>query len=151
MKKYEIAVLDDYQNVAPESADWSVLRDRGDIAVFQDHLADPEAQICAATGRRIAQNNSIGTRCSILLHSQPPPLAPVSEMQVTVPALSITRDRDHRERRKCCEDNNFQNRSSSQIFCDAGSNTASMSANHRQAPGKVARDSDIRCLAPPPT
>jgi len=34
---------------------------------------------------------------------------------------------------------------------DAGSNTASMSANHRQAPGKVARDSDIRCLAPPPT
>jgi phosphoglycerate dehydrogenase-like enzyme len=45
MKKYKIAVLDDYQNVALESADWSVLRDRADIAVFQDHLADPEAAI----------------------------------------------------------------------------------------------------------
>src|SRR3981189_2662133 len=40
MKKYKIAVLDDYQNVALESADWSVLRDRADIAVFQNHLAD---------------------------------------------------------------------------------------------------------------
>src|SRR5580692_6501978 len=45
MKKYKIAVLDDYQNVALESADWSVLRDRADIAVFQDHLADPNALI----------------------------------------------------------------------------------------------------------
>ena len=45
MKKYKIAVLDDYQNVALESADWSVLRDRADIAVFQDHLADLDAVI----------------------------------------------------------------------------------------------------------
>ena len=45
MKKYKIAVLDDYQNVAFESADWSILRDRADIAVFQDHLADPDAVI----------------------------------------------------------------------------------------------------------
>ena len=45
MKKYRIAVLDDYQNVALESADWSVLRDRADIAVFQNHLADPDAVI----------------------------------------------------------------------------------------------------------
>jgi phosphoglycerate dehydrogenase-like enzyme len=45
MKKYKIAVLDDYQNAALESADWSVLRDRADIAVFQDHLADPDAVI----------------------------------------------------------------------------------------------------------
>src|SRR3989442_307091 len=45
MKKYKIAVLDDYQNVAFESADWSVLRDRADIAVFQNHLADPDAVI----------------------------------------------------------------------------------------------------------
>jgi phosphoglycerate dehydrogenase-like enzyme len=43
MNKYKIAILDDYQNVALESADWSVLRDRADIAVFQDHLADPAA------------------------------------------------------------------------------------------------------------
>jgi len=45
MKKYNIAVLDDYQNVALESADWSVLRDRANIVVLQDHLADPEAVI----------------------------------------------------------------------------------------------------------
>src|SRR5258707_15572837 len=45
MKKYKIAVLDDYQNAALESSDWSVLRDRVDIAVFQNHLADPEALI----------------------------------------------------------------------------------------------------------
>jgi len=45
MKRYKIAVLDDYQHVALESADWSVLRDRADISVFQDHLADPDAVI----------------------------------------------------------------------------------------------------------
>src|SRR6202167_3382820 len=45
MKKCQIAILDDYQNAALESADWSVLRDRADIAVFQDHLADPDAVI----------------------------------------------------------------------------------------------------------
>jgi phosphoglycerate dehydrogenase-like enzyme len=45
MKKYKIAVLDDYQNVALESADWSALFDRADITVFQDHLADPDALI----------------------------------------------------------------------------------------------------------
>jgi len=44
MKKYKIAVLDDYQN-AVECADWSVLRDRADIVVFQNHLADPDAVI----------------------------------------------------------------------------------------------------------
>src|SRR5258708_7794522 len=42
MKKYKIAILDDYQNVALESADWSVLRDRADIAVFEDHVSELE-------------------------------------------------------------------------------------------------------------
>src|SRR6185369_1948135 len=45
INKYKIAVLDDYQNVALESADWSVLHDRADIAAFQNHLADPDALI----------------------------------------------------------------------------------------------------------
>ena len=45
MKKYKIAVLDDYQNVALEYADWSVLHDRADITVFPDHLNDPNALI----------------------------------------------------------------------------------------------------------
>ena len=44
-KKYKIAILDDYQNVGLESADWSLLRDRADIAVFRKHLAEPEALI----------------------------------------------------------------------------------------------------------
>ena len=45
MMKYQIAVLDDYQNVALESADWSVIRDRADIVVFPDHLTDPDAVV----------------------------------------------------------------------------------------------------------
>src|ERR1700746_3485480 len=45
MNKHKIAVLDDYQNVALRSADWSVLGRRADIAVFQDHLTNPEAVI----------------------------------------------------------------------------------------------------------
>src|SRR5271169_2420314 len=45
MKKCQIAVLDDYQNAALKSADWSVLRDRADITVLQHHLADPDAVI----------------------------------------------------------------------------------------------------------
>ena len=43
MKK--IAILNDYQNVALEMADWSSVTDRADITVFSDHLADTEAVI----------------------------------------------------------------------------------------------------------
>src|SRR6266851_7760293 len=43
--KYKIAVLDDYQNAALESADWSGLSDRADITVFEDHLDDTDAVI----------------------------------------------------------------------------------------------------------
>src|SRR3984885_2215670 len=45
MKKYRIALLDDYQNVALGSADWSVLLDRADISRFHNPLADPKAVI----------------------------------------------------------------------------------------------------------
>jgi len=65
MKKYKIAVLDDYQNVALESADWSVLRDRADIAVLQNHLADLDAVI-----ERLLQQGPIGcVRISSMLTS----------------------------------------------------------------------------------
>lgn len=40
-----VAVLDDYQNVALSMADWSVLDERARITVFNDHLADPDAVI----------------------------------------------------------------------------------------------------------
>jgi phosphoglycerate dehydrogenase-like enzyme len=39
--KYKIAVLDDYQNAALESADWSVLRDRADIRTLDNVLTTP--------------------------------------------------------------------------------------------------------------
>jgi phosphoglycerate dehydrogenase-like enzyme len=41
----EIAVLDDYQDVALEMADWSVLNGRVRITVFRDHIADDHALI----------------------------------------------------------------------------------------------------------
>ncbi len=37
-----IAVLDDYQNVAITSADWSPLKDCAEITIFNDHIADEE-------------------------------------------------------------------------------------------------------------
>jgi phosphoglycerate dehydrogenase-like enzyme len=45
MKRFKIAVLDDYQAVALQSADWSVLHDRAEVDVFQNHLVDPDAVI----------------------------------------------------------------------------------------------------------
>jgi len=41
----KIAILDDYQNVALKMADWSALATRADIAVFDDHIAEPEALV----------------------------------------------------------------------------------------------------------
>ncbi|NTY61892.1 NAD(P)-dependent oxidoreductase [Mycolicibacterium sphagni] len=41
MTRVQVAVLDDYQNVALELADWSVVSDRADITVFNDHIFDP--------------------------------------------------------------------------------------------------------------
>src|SRR5271163_4586951 len=41
----KIAILDDYQNVALEMADWSFIAGRADITVFNDHIADPDAVI----------------------------------------------------------------------------------------------------------
>jgi phosphoglycerate dehydrogenase-like enzyme len=37
-----IAILDDYQNAALEVADWSSLRNRTEVTVFNDHLSEPE-------------------------------------------------------------------------------------------------------------
>lgn len=37
--RVRIAILDDYQNVALDVADWSPLKDRADITVFNDHVA----------------------------------------------------------------------------------------------------------------
>ena len=37
-----IEILDDYQNVALEMADWSPLAGRAVITVFNDHLPNPD-------------------------------------------------------------------------------------------------------------
>ena len=38
----KIAILDDYQNVALATADWSAVERSAEITVFNDHLADPD-------------------------------------------------------------------------------------------------------------
>lgn len=38
----KVAILDDYQNVALEMADWAPVAERADITVFNDHIADPD-------------------------------------------------------------------------------------------------------------
>jgi phosphoglycerate dehydrogenase-like enzyme len=40
-----VAILDDYQNVALQLADWSAVRRHAEITVFNDHLADPAAVV----------------------------------------------------------------------------------------------------------
>jgi phosphoglycerate dehydrogenase-like enzyme len=44
-EQVRIAVLDDYQNVALSTADWSVLKGRATVTVFNDHITDDEALI----------------------------------------------------------------------------------------------------------
>ena len=41
----KVAILDDYQHVALRLADWSAVRRRAEITVFNDHLADPAAVV----------------------------------------------------------------------------------------------------------
>ena len=40
-----VAILDDYQNVALTSADWSPVAARAEITVFNDHVSDPDALV----------------------------------------------------------------------------------------------------------
>src|SRR5246500_5441908 len=41
----KVAILDDYQNVALQIADWSAVRRHAEITVFNDHVADPPAVV----------------------------------------------------------------------------------------------------------
>jgi phosphoglycerate dehydrogenase-like enzyme len=41
----QVAILDDYQNVALSMADWSEVAARATITVFNDHVADPDAVV----------------------------------------------------------------------------------------------------------
>src|SRR4029077_12275820 len=42
---FSVAVLDDYQNVALSMADWSALKGRAAVTVFNDHIADVDAVV----------------------------------------------------------------------------------------------------------
>jgi phosphoglycerate dehydrogenase-like enzyme len=44
-KKWAVAVLDDYQGVALELADWSPVLSRATVDVYNDHLANPDAVV----------------------------------------------------------------------------------------------------------
>jgi phosphoglycerate dehydrogenase-like enzyme len=44
-----VAVLDDYQNVALRMADWSQLGDRAMVTIFNDHISSPEALVARLT------------------------------------------------------------------------------------------------------
>jgi phosphoglycerate dehydrogenase-like enzyme len=41
----QVAVLDDYQNVALQMADWTPVAERADITVFNDHVSDADALV----------------------------------------------------------------------------------------------------------
>jgi phosphoglycerate dehydrogenase-like enzyme len=41
----KVAILDDYQNVALDLADWSSVAGRAEITVFNDHVLDPDALV----------------------------------------------------------------------------------------------------------
>ena len=41
----QVAILDDYQGVALQSADWSLLKGKANITVFRDHLSDSAALV----------------------------------------------------------------------------------------------------------
>ena len=43
MARAKVAILDDYQNVALEMADWPAIAERADITVFNDHESDPDS------------------------------------------------------------------------------------------------------------
>lgn len=45
----KVAILDDYQNVALQMADWSAVSGRADITVFNDHVSDPDELVARLT------------------------------------------------------------------------------------------------------
>ena len=51
----QVAVLDDYQDVALSMADWSAVQERAAISVFNDHVADPD---------RWSSDSHRSTRCA---------------------------------------------------------------------------------------
>jgi phosphoglycerate dehydrogenase-like enzyme len=49
-ERLKVAILDDYQNVALDMADWTPVVERADITVFNDHIADPAVLVDRLAG-----------------------------------------------------------------------------------------------------
>jgi hypothetical protein len=54
----KVAILDDYQNVALQLADWSSVRRHAEITVFNDHIEDPTGVI-----ERVRPFDAISSAC----------------------------------------------------------------------------------------
>ena len=48
--RHRVAILDDYQGVAFEMADWESLGDAVAITAFRDHVADPDELVARIEG-----------------------------------------------------------------------------------------------------
>ena len=79
-----VAILDDYQGVALETADWSQVARRAGLVVFNDHLADPEAVV----GRR----GTVDARW--VMRGRPPQPRPVLERLPRLKLIASTGPRN---------------------------------------------------------
>jgi D-isomer specific 2-hydroxyacid dehydrogenase, NAD binding domain len=59
----KISILDDYQNVALQMADWTAISKRAEVTVFNDHLSDPEATARNVVDERVALRGGGWQQC----------------------------------------------------------------------------------------
>jgi phosphoglycerate dehydrogenase-like enzyme len=90
----KIAILDDYAKVALQSADWSVLKDKAEITVFDRHLSEDEA---ASVLQPFDVLCTIRERMSLprSLFQRLPKLKLVTIIGMSLPNLDMTAATDH--------------------------------------------------------
>jgi phosphoglycerate dehydrogenase-like enzyme len=90
----KIAILDDYAKVALQSADWSVLKDKAEITVFDRHLSEHEA---ASVLQPFDVLCTIRERMSLprSLFQRLPKLKLVTIIGMSLPNLDMTAATDH--------------------------------------------------------
>jgi phosphoglycerate dehydrogenase-like enzyme len=90
----KIAILDDYAKVALQSADWSVLKDKAEITVFDRHLSEHEA---ASVLQPFDVVCTIRERMSLprSLFQRLPKLKLVTIIGMSLPNLDMTAATDH--------------------------------------------------------
>src|ERR1700723_3612192 len=90
----KIAILDDYARIALQSADWSVLRGKAELTVFDRHLSQDEA---AAMLQPFDVLCTIRERMSLprSLFERLPNLKLVTIIGVSLPNLDMAAATDH--------------------------------------------------------